>query len=237
MNQKKDTVAVVLGATGNLGRACAEQLASAGAQVVAVDRSDERLADSYDDWDKTRHLLLGGADLTDSDAVVRLVDAIVERFGRIDVVINTIGAFRGGQPVTAEEPGTWDFLMTVNLKPAVNIARAVVPVMTKTGGGSIINIASRNAFGGAANFAAYSAAKAALLRMTESLADEVKAAGINVNCVVPGTMDTPQNRTSMPDADTTRWVSLEAVADVILFLASPESRAVNGAAIPAYGLS
>jgi NAD(P)-dependent dehydrogenase (short-subunit alcohol dehydrogenase family) len=237
MSIEQDAVVVVLGATGNLGRACIERFRDDGARIVAVDRSNERLKDAYGGLDADRHMLVGDVDLTGDEAVADLFTAVVERLGRVDAVVNTVGAFRGGEPVYSEKADTWDFLMHVNVRPAVMVARSVVPVMLQQGSGRIINVASRNAFKGAANFAAYSAAKASLLRLTESLADEVKDGGVNVNCVVPGTIDTPQNRESMPDADPIKWVTPEAVADVISFLASPESRAINGAAIPAYGQS
>lgn len=235
MNIEQNAVVLVLGATGNLGLACARKLRDDGARIVAVDRSQDRLDESYAGWDTDRHLLAGGVDLTEESTVTDLIADVVERFGRVDAVVNTVGAFRGGQPVHADERETWDFLFNVNLTPAVLVARAVIPVMLRQGSGRIINIASRNAFRGTANYAAYSAAKAALVRLTESLADEVRTHGITVNCVVPGTIDTPQNREAMPDADTSAWVSPAQLADVIAFLAAAESSAITGAAIPAFG--
>jgi NAD(P)-dependent dehydrogenase (short-subunit alcohol dehydrogenase family) len=108
--------------------------------------------------------------------------------------------------------------------------------MLARGSGAIVTVASRAALAGDAGVAAYAASKAAALRLTESLAAEVKAYGVRVNCVLPGTLDTPANRAAMPDADRRLWVELDAVADVILFLLSPLSRAIHGAAIPVYGL-
>ncbi len=109
--------------------------------------------------------------------------------------------------------------------------------MLRQGSGRIVNVASRAALAGDAGLAAYSAAKAAVLRLTESMAAELKEGGVGVNCVLPGTMDTPANRRSMPNADHSQWVPTEEVARVILFLASPASAAVNGAAVPVYGNS
>jgi NAD(P)-dependent dehydrogenase (short-subunit alcohol dehydrogenase family) len=235
MNIDQDAVVIVLGATGNLGMACAEVFHKLGTRVVLVDRSDDRLQESFNEWDPDRHQLAGGVDLTEESALTDLVADVIERYGRLDAVVNTVGAFRGGQPVHADERETWDFLFDVNLTPAVLVARAVIPVMLRQGSGRIINIASRNAFRGTANYAAYSAAKAALVRLTESLADEVRTHGITVNCVVPGTIDTPQNRQAMPDADTSAWVSPAQLADVIAFLVAAESSAITGAAIPAFG--
>src|SRR5436190_21757968 len=104
--------------------------------------------------------------------------------------------------------------------------------MLEQGRGKIINVASRD---GLAGSAAYSASKSAVLRLTEALADELKASDINVNCIMPATIDTPQNRAAQPNADFTKWVEPSAIAEVILFLASAASRASNGAAVPVYG--
>jgi NAD(P)-dependent dehydrogenase (short-subunit alcohol dehydrogenase family) len=110
-------------------------------------------------------------------------------------------------------------------------------MMLAQGSGRIIHVASRNALAGAAGSAAYGATKAAVMRLTESLSAEVKERGINVNCVIPGTLDTPPNRESMPKADFSRWVKPESLAEVILFLASDQARDIHGAAVPVFGLT
>ena len=129
----------------------------------------------------------------------------------------------------------WDFLFNVNLRTTLLCCRAVIPQMLKQGRGKIITVASRDGLAGSAGYAAYSASKSAVLRLTESLADEVKSANLNVNCILPSTIDTPQNRAAQPKADFTQWVEPSAIADVILFLASEASRAINGAAVPVFG--
>jgi NAD(P)-dependent dehydrogenase (short-subunit alcohol dehydrogenase family) len=113
--------------------------------------------------------------------------------------------------------------------------RAVIPFLLRGGGGRIINTAAREAFVGVADYAAYGASKAAVVRLTESLAHELADQNINVNCVVPGVIDTPQNRAALPDADFDAWVKPEAIADVVTFLASDAARQVTGAAIPVLG--
>lgn len=168
-------------------------------------------------------------------AATELFSFVKEDFGPVDVLVNTVGAFRGGLTVQDEERDTWNFLFDVNLYSALNVLRAAVPQMLTNRGGRIINVVSRNALVGAADYAAYSAAKAALLRLSEALAAETKDHNITVNCVIPGTIDTPQNRESMPDADVSRWVTPGAIADVIAFLALNAARAVTGTAIPVYG--
>jgi NAD(P)-dependent dehydrogenase (short-subunit alcohol dehydrogenase family) len=164
-----------------------------------------------------------------------MVAQALERFGRIDVLANTVGGFRAGTPVHETSLEAWDFMLGLNARTALIISRAVVPVMLKQQQGKIIHVASRAALQGRARSAAYSVSKSAVLRLTESMAAELKREGIHVNCVLPGTIDTPQNRQDMPNADFSRWVTPEAIADVVLFLASEAARAIHGAAIPVYG--
>jgi NAD(P)-dependent dehydrogenase (short-subunit alcohol dehydrogenase family) len=229
-------VAIVTGAVGNLGVATAKAFQRAGARTVLVDRSQDRLGQTYADLVGNRdHLLAGGVDLTDAASVSRMVEEARERFGRLDVLVNTVGGFRGGKPVHEDDPENWDFLFAVNVRTTLECCRAVIPHMLRAGAGKIVNVASRGALAGDGGFSAYSAAKSAVIRLTESLADELKQAGVNVNCVLPGTIDTPQNRKDRPTADHGKWVGPAAIADVILFLASDAARAVNGAAVPVFG--
>jgi len=146
-----------------------------------------------------------------------------------------VGAWRGGKLVHETDLADWDFLFNVNLRTTLLCCRAVIPQMLKQGRGKIITVASRDGLAGSAGYAAYSASKSAVLRLTEALADELKASNINVNCIMPSTIDTPQNRASNPGADFSKWVEPSAIADVILFLASDASRAINGAAVPVFG--
>jgi NAD(P)-dependent dehydrogenase (short-subunit alcohol dehydrogenase family) len=228
--------AIITGAVGNLGVATAKAFQRAGARTVLVDRSQGRLRHAYADLAESReHFLAGGVDLTDAASVSRMVEAARERFGRLDVLVNTVGGFRGGKPVHEDDLENWDFLFTINVRTTLHCCRAVIPHMLRAGRGKIVNVASRGALAGDGGFSAYSAAKSAVVRLTESLADELKQVGINANCVLPGTIDTPQNRQERPSADHGKWVEPAAVADVILFLASDAARAVNGAAVPVFG--
>jgi NAD(P)-dependent dehydrogenase (short-subunit alcohol dehydrogenase family) len=229
-------VAIISGAVGNLGAATAKAFQRAGARTVLLDRSQDRLRSAYADLAGSRdHLLAGGVDLTDAAAVSRMVEAARERFGRLDVLVNTVGGFRGGKPVHEDDLDSWDFLFTINVRTTLHCCRAVIPHLLHAGRDKIVNVASRGALAGDGGFSAYSATKCAVVRLTESLADELKQAGINVNCVLPGTIDTPQNRQERPSADHGKWVEIPAIADVILFLASDAARAVNGAAVPVFG--
>jgi NAD(P)-dependent dehydrogenase (short-subunit alcohol dehydrogenase family) len=235
-NHLTGTVAIVTGSVGNLGLATVQGLQAAGAKTVLVDRSDERLRENYPDLiDSPDHLLAGGIDLTNPDSLARMVQSACDRFGRIDALVNTVGGYRGGKPVHETDLADWDFLFAVNLRTTLLCCRAVIPPMLRQGGGKIVNVASRDGLLGSAGYSAYSASKSAVLRLTESMAAELKHSNINVNCIMPGTIDTPQNRKAIPGADFSKWVVPEAITDVILFLISDAARALNGAALPVFG--
>jgi len=234
--QTLESVVIITGATGNLGFATARGFQAVGARTVLVDRSQERLKELFGEFaDSPQHLLAGGVDLSDAGSLSKLVTDTMARFGRIDALVHTVGAWRGGKPIHETDLADWDFLFGVNLRTTLLCCRAVIPQMLKQGRGKIITVASRDGLAGSAGYAAYSASKSAVLRLTEALADEVKASNVNVNCILPGTIDTPQNRASQPKAFFTKWVEPSAIADVILFLASDAARAINGAAMPVFG--
>jgi len=236
MRNLKERVALITGAAGNLGQATAKTLQRAGARTILVDHARDRLKKLYPVLvDASDHMLAGGVDLTDAAAVENLIAETLDRFERIDVLVNTVGTYRGGKPVHEESLETWEVLFDANVRTAVMTARAVVPVMLKQGGGRIVNVGSRSALKGGAKNAAYSASKSAVVRLTESMAAELEAAGLSVNCVLPSTIDTPQNRQAMPGADFSTWVTPEAIAEVIAFLASDAARGITGAAVPVYG--
>ena len=174
--------------------------------------------------------------------VVRLgrkdaVERELERHGRIDVLCNIAGAFRMGKPLHETTDEDWDFLFDANAKTVLKMSRAVVPSMIRNGGGKIVNVGAYAALKGAAQMGAYVASKSAVMRITETMAAELRDKNINVNCVLPSIIDTPENRAAMPKADPRRWVSPDDLAAVIVFLASDAARAMHGAAIPVNGLS
>jgi len=161
----------------------------------------------------------------------------MEKFGRIDVLVNTVGGYAAGDAVHQTDYEQFDFMINLNLKTAVLACQAVIPIMVEKKGGKIINIGSRAGLKGGANSAAYSASKAAVIRLTESISAEVRAEGINVNCVLPGIIDTPQNREAMPKANFSHWVTPQSIARVILFLASDDAKDIHGVSVPVYGLT
>jgi NAD(P)-dependent dehydrogenase (short-subunit alcohol dehydrogenase family) len=226
-------VIIVTGAAGNLGQAVARAFNNAGADIALVDRASGRLETIYADLAGTPHFFFAPpAELTDPGAVGAMVEAVYRHFGRIEILVNVAGGFRAGRPLHETPLSEWDLMLNQNARSVFITCQAVIPHMLRQGYGKIINVASRAALGGTAFQAAYSASKTAVVRLTESMAAELKDSGINVNCVMPGIIDTPPNRAAMPSADFSKWVTPQAVADVILFLASEGARAISGASLP-----
>jgi NAD(P)-dependent dehydrogenase (short-subunit alcohol dehydrogenase family) len=228
-------VAMITGAAGNLGRATAAAFAAAGARLALLDLDKRALEAAHGPESDTR--LPVAADLGSDASVATAVANAHARFGRIHVLCNIAGGFRMGPPVHETPDELWRQMIELNAGSVLRTARAVVPGMLDAGGGKIVSVAAMGGTHGGALMAAYSASKGAVIRLTESMAAELRDKGINVNCVLPSTIDTPANRAAMPQADFRKWVAPEAIADVILFLASPAARAVHGAALPVIGLS
>ena len=227
-------VTIVTGAAGNLGRAVANAFAADGGKLVLVDRRLDALAKAFGTAGDAR--LFAAVDLLDAAATEALAKAAVERFGRIDALCNIAGGFRMGEAVHETAEANWDFLMDLNARTVLNMVRAAVPHMLAQGAGKIVNVGAFAAQRGAAHMGAYIASKAAVIRLTESMAAELRTRGINVNCVLPTIIDTPENRASMPDVDPKTWVATADLASVIEFLASDRARAIHGAALPVTGL-
>jgi len=238
MPVKERRVVMITGSAGNLGLAVARAFLDAHASLVLIDRAPDRLAHLFPELVNSEdHFLAQSVDLTDANAVAETVDEALRRFDRIDVLINAAGGYRAGPSVDATPLEDWDFIFNLNARSIFITSRAVIPAMRRQGRGKIINVASRSALRGEANAALYSASKSVVVRLTESMAAELRDAGVNVNCVLPGIIDTPINRKAMPNGDFSRWVQPEALAEVIAFLASDAAREVNGAAVPVYGRS
>jgi NAD(P)-dependent dehydrogenase (short-subunit alcohol dehydrogenase family) len=221
---------IVTGAAGVLGRAVVAAFNAAGANVVALGRHRAQLEQVLDA--EGEQLQFAVADLRDAGEVAAVAADAVARFGSIDVLVNVAGGFRMGTPVHATPDEDWEFLLDINFRSMLNAVRAVVPHMLDAGGGKIVSIASASARQGLPNMGAYCVSKDAVIRLTESMSAELRGKGTNVNCVLPGTIDTDENRAHMPNADRSKWVAPEALADVILFLAGDGARAIHGAAIP-----
>ncbi|MGF1468470.1 MAG: SDR family NAD(P)-dependent oxidoreductase [Sandaracinaceae bacterium] len=222
---------VVTGASGNLGRATALRLAKDGAPMVLVDRSADRLREACPEIAADpKNRIAGNVDLTDTEAVRALAAEVADDGGPVAGLVHTVGAFRGGTPVLDEEDRAWELLFAVNVRSSVAMLKAFAPSMRQAGGGSAVLVSSLDGQRASAGHAAYAASKAAVLRLTEAAAEELRDDGVRVNALVLGALDTPANRESL-GADA-RLLPLDAVADTIAFLLSPASRAITGAAIP-----
>ncbi len=230
-----DRTVMITGAAGHLGRAVAAAFAAQGARLGLVDLRRDALQRAYVGEDERRRFV--AVDLLDAAALGVAVDGVVAQWRRIDVLCNIAGGFRMGEPVHATSDADWNFLFDINARTLLHASRAVVPRMLEAGGGRIVNVGAWAAQHGAAGKGAYVASKSAVIRLTESMALELREHGINVNCVLPTIIDTPDNRAAMPGADPARWVAPADLASVIVFLASDAARAVHGAALPVSGLS
>jgi NAD(P)-dependent dehydrogenase (short-subunit alcohol dehydrogenase family) len=231
----KNQIVMITGAAGNLGQAVAASFAAAGANLVLLDLNEAALGKIASTG--APDVLRQRVDLADPASISAAVGAVIARFGRIDVLCNLAGGFHMGEKVHEMPADKWNFMMELNAGSVLRMSHDVVPHMLKAGGGKIVNIGAFSALSGKAEMSAYVASKSAVIRLTESMAAELRSHNINVNCVLPSIIDTPQNRAAMPKADPKRWVAPEALADVLMFLCSPAARAIHGAAIPVVGLS
>ena len=225
----KGKVALVTGANGGLGTYVTQALLDAGGTVIGLART---IAQS--EFNSTNFTALP-ADISTADGAKRAVDGLVSRFGRLDILVHTVGGFAGGKPLAETEDATFERMFDVNLYSTFFLLRAAIPVMRKTGNGRIVAIGSRAALEPGAGVGAYSASKAAMVSLIRTVAQENKDAGITANVILPGTMDTPANRKSMPNSNFTQWVQPAAVASLITWLVSDVSKDVDGAVIPVYG--
>ena len=217
---------VITGGHGVLGRAVLEAARADGLNLAVVDHARGQTAPDG-------VLELGGVDLTDPAAAEQAMAAVAGRFGGVDALLNIAGGFVW-QTADDAEPA-WDRMFALNLKTALNASRAALPFLKQSSEGRIVNVGANAALKSAAGMGAYAASKSGVHRLTESLAEELKATSVTVNAVLPSILDTEQNRKDMPDADPDKWVQPSDLARVMLFLASPESRAVTGALIPVTG--
>jgi NAD(P)-dependent dehydrogenase (short-subunit alcohol dehydrogenase family) len=163
------------------------------------------------------------------------VDQVMARFGRLDVVVHTVGGFAGGTSIVNTDESAFTRMIDVNLYSVLHTLQATIPVLRKSGDGRFIAIGSRAAVEPGAGVGAYSASKAAMVSLVKTAALENKDAGLRANVILPGTMDTPANRKSLPSADYSKWVQPGAVASLTVWLAGDAGRDMNGAVIPVYG--
>jgi len=224
---------IITGAAGNLGAAIAEVLARADANIALADVSEAKLLDLAARIGGSS-LLIGGKDVRTSEGAQQIVQQCLDRFGRFDGLANTVGTFKTAN-VAEGAADDWRTLMDLNALSALQLSAAVLPAMQLQGYGRIVHVAAGAGARSFAGAATYSASKAAVMRITEAISEENKAHGITANCVMPGTIDTPQNRAAMPNADASRWLKPREIAQVIAFLLSREAGVITGASIPISG--
>ncbi|WP_439859392.1 SDR family NAD(P)-dependent oxidoreductase [Pseudomonas sp. MBLB4136] len=221
---------IVTGGFGVLGSALGQSLLERGARVALVDRADapKSLLD-------VQNLLpLGSVDLTSAESAKAALARVAEHFGRIDGLVNVAGGF-AWETLESGSLETWDRMYQMNVRTAVVTCQAALPHLLASPAGRIVNIGALASLKATQGMGAYAASKAGVARLTESLAEELKDQGVTVNAVLPSIIDTPANRTDMPDADASRWVSPAALAGVISFLLSDEAAAITGACLPVSG--
>lgn len=229
-------IVLITGAIGGLGPSVVRAFVELGDRVAITDRSLEKAQKFMADKGYTEEQVFPfAADVTEAQDLKDWVQAVKEKWGLPQVLITLVGGFKAGTPLHELRESEWDQMMNLNARTVFLAAREVVPHMLEAGSGRIITVGAKAGLSAGKGAAAYSASKAAVLRLTESLSLELKDRGINVNAVIPSTIDTPANREGMPHADHSKWVTPEDLANVIVFLASEGARAVHGALIPVYG--
>jgi NAD(P)-dependent dehydrogenase (short-subunit alcohol dehydrogenase family) len=229
LNQLTDRVVLITGARGGVGTHVTKAFLEAGGRVVGSSRG---IADSEFANPKFSGI---PADLTSAADARKLADAVVERFGKLDVLVHVAGGFEGGSPIHETGDATWERMLDVNLRAAVHILSAVIPHMRHKKHGRIVAVASRAGVEPAPNVGAYSASKAALVSLVRTAALENRDFGITANVLLPGMIDTEANRQSDPAGDRSKWLSPQRLAQLMVFLASDAAAEITGAAIPVYG--
>ena len=231
-------VVLVAGGTGGLGRAVSLAFLEEGACLAVTYRKREEL-------DSLRNLAAGNGsrlegydvDVTNEAAVSQLVEGVVARRGRLDVMVNTVGGYAGGVKLWELDTKVFDQMLALNLRSGYALSRAAVRVMLQQGSGAIVNVAAKAAIDHGAGASAYAASKAAAVAMLDCLAEDLKGTGVRVNSVLPSIIDTEANRKAMPDADFSKWPKPEDIARVILFLCGEDAKVIHGAAVPVFGSS
>lgn len=231
-------IVIITGGTGALGAVVVQTFLQRGARVITTYHSPRSLMELQAALGEEKSRLTGmSTDVTKEAGMQTLVAETMKNFGRIDVLVNLVGGYMGGVNLADTSEADWERMLTLNLKSTFLSCKAVLPHMLKQNYGRIVNTSSRGAVEVGPGAAAYSVSKAGVLTLTQSLAQEVKQHNITANVVLPGLIDTPQNRQNIPGADYAKWVSPESIAHLMLYLASEEAGAINGAVVPIYGKS
>lgn len=227
-------VVLITGGTGALGGMLVKKFLNSGAVTISSFHNEKDAEKLKIENSKVELIEL---DILQEEQLLERIPKLVKKFGTIDILVNVVGGYLGGKNTNDLSEAEWDKMMNLNLKSAFLISKHVIPVMVSGKGGKIVHISSRTGQKAEGGDSAYAASKAGLIRFIESAAQEFKDSGININCILPTTIDTDANRKAMPNSDFSKWLSIEDLANVILFLCSSGARVINGSAIPTYGLT
>ena len=227
-------VVLITGGTGAFGRTLVKRFLDTGAKTIASFRNETEAVKLKRVNPQVEIIKL---DISSEKEILKAVPILIRKFAKIDILVNTVGGYLGGKNVTQLGEDEWEAMMNLNLKSAFLISKHVIPIMKSGNGGKIIHVSSKTGLKSDGYDSAYAASKAALIRFVESISLEFREDKISINCILPTTIDTQANRRAMPNADFSKWLSSEDLANVVLFLSSSDSKVINGAAIQTYGLS
>lgn len=233
-----DPVAILTGGTGGLGRQVARLLADRGYRLALT----YLVPDEANEVEEflglpEEQLMLRRVDAADGQAIDAFVAEVVSEFGGLNVLGCLVGGWAGGRDVEDTDDVRYDRMLDLNLRPSFNAARAAIPHLRDAEWGRIIMIGSRSALEPPSGQAMYNAAKAAVVALARTIAEEVRDSEVTSNVVLPALIDTPAFREVVPFANYVDWPTPQEIAEVIGFLASPASSVINGAMIPVYGQS
>ena len=233
-------VAIITGSAGVLGSATTKLFLENGAMVVSLYHTLEKYNKLHDSLNEHNEKLTGvKGDVTMAGDCKKLVEKTLELHGKIDILINIVGGWEGGTTLDKTSEETWDRMMNLNAKSVFLLCKETLPYMIERNYGRIVNVSAKSSTQGGRmrNSSAYAASKGAVRILTQAMTQEYMDKDININCIMPSTIDTPANREMMPKADYNKWVPPERVAETILFLCLDSSNDIKGASIPIYGRS
>lgn len=232
----KNKVVLITGATGGMGSAVVREFARTEAQLALTSKSPQKLERLVGELDlPAERAFTVVADVTNESQVEDLGQVILSQFGHVDVLLNTVGGWSGGDRVEETSVGDWDHMLALNLRSAFLLSRMVIPYMRERGWGRIVHVGSKTGAEPRPKQVGYAVSKSGLITLTEVIAAELKGSGITANVVLPSIIDTLATRAAMPKANTDKWVPPEQIAATMRFLCSEAAGAINGAAIPIYG--
>jgi len=222
-------VALITGANGGLGSQVTRAFLDAGRTVAGTSRNIKQTDFAHPAFTAIV------SDITTARGAGELIEQVMALFGKLDVLVHTVGGFAGGQSVIDTNDATIEQMLDVNFYSLFYVLRPALPRLRASGDGRVIAIGSRAAVDPGAGVAAYSASKAAMVALVRTVALENRDAGLRANVILPGTIDTPANRKAMPKADFSKWVQPASIASMIVWLAGDGGNDLNGAVIPIYG--